>query len=107
VSQVEPKVVTEDVAIVLERVVRPGDDDGGEAVSLIAERADTSTRTVYRVLSSRPSDDDPIPSINLDLADRLVIAAGGHLSACRLKWPGEEVTPYLSGNVEELGKVLV
>lgn len=84
----EPKVLTEDVRAVLRRVIRPDDDDGG-GVAMIAERAETSTRTVYRVLSESHAD-----AISLDLADRLCLAAGSHVALCRLKWPDGEITPY-------------
>jgi hypothetical protein len=53
--------------------VRSGVDEGA-SVTLIAERAETSTRTVYRVLA------DHRPTISLDLADRLVLAAGAHIT---------------------------
>lgn len=84
----EPKVLTEDVRAVLRRVIRPDDDDGG-GVAMIAERAETSTRTVYRVLSENHAE-----AISLDLADRLCLAAGSHVALCRLKWPDGEVTSY-------------
>lgn len=87
----EPRVLTDDVKAVLRRVVRPGDEDGGEAVAMIAERAKVSTRTVYRVLNPDPGKE----TISLDLADRLCIAAGVHIAfSCRLRWPGGDVTPY-------------
>lgn len=58
-------------------------------MALIAERAQTSTRTVYRVLAGSTE------TISLDLADRLVLAADQHLATtCRLRWPDGEVTPY-------------
>ena len=84
----EPKVVTEDVRSILRRIIRPDDDDGG-SVQMIAERANTSTRTVYRVLSEGHAD-----AINLDLADRLCLAAGSHVALCRLKWPDGSITTY-------------
>ena len=84
----EPKVLTEDVRAILRRVIRPDDDDGG-GVAMVAERAQTSTRTVYRVLSPKHAD-----AISLDLADRLCLAAGSHVALCRLKWPDGEITPY-------------
>jgi hypothetical protein len=56
---------------------------------MIAERAETSTRTVYRVLSESHAE-----AISLDLADRLCLAAGSHVALCRLKWPDGEVTSY-------------
>lgn len=89
--EIEPRVVTADVAAVLSRVVQPAFDDAGDSVALIAEKADTSTRTVYRVLSVSTD------TLSLDLADRLVLAANSHLalSGCRLYWPDSgETTPY-------------
>lgn len=85
----EPKVLTEDVRAILRQVIRPGEDDDGGGVSMIAEKAHTSTRTVYRVLSEKHSE-----AISLDLADRLCLAAGSHVALCRLKWPDDSVTAY-------------
>lgn len=85
----EPKVVTSDVRSILTQVIRPGEDDDGGGVAMIAEKAHTSTRTVYRVLSKKHSD-----AISLDLADRLCLAAGSHVALCRLKWPDGRITPY-------------
>jgi hypothetical protein len=76
----EPRVLTSDVQRILRRVIRPGDEDGGESVALIAERARVSARTVYRVLNP----DESKPTISLGLADRLCVAADGHISQCRL-----------------------
>jgi hypothetical protein len=87
----EPRVVTADVQRVLARKIRPGDEDVGESVALIAERAGVSTRTVYRVLN--PSESKP--TISLDLADRLCIAAEAHVSGCRLQWPDGSITDYV------------
>lgn len=84
----EPRVVTEDVQAILRRRIRPGEDDGEASVLAVADKARVSTRTVYRVLQG---DKD---TIGLDLADRLVLAAGSHLSHCRLSWPSGAVTPY-------------
>jgi hypothetical protein len=80
--------MTSDVQAILRRVVRPSDDDGGDSVVMIAERAQTSTRTVYRVLAGTTE------TLSLDLADRLCLAADAHLALCRLKWPDGRVTPY-------------
>lgn len=86
----EPRVVTADVQEILHRVVRPGEDDGA-AVSMIAERARVSTRTVYRVLNP----DESKPTISLDLADRLCVACGVHMrQTCRLVWPDARITDY-------------
>lgn len=93
----EPRVLTADVKAVLRRVVRPDDEDGGEAVAMIAERAKVSTRTVYRVLNPDPQKE----TISLDLADRLCIAAGVHIAfSCRLQWPDGSITSY-SGPEED------
>lgn len=85
----EPKVLTSDVREILRQVIRPGEDDDGGGVAMIAEKADTSTRTVYRVLSENHTE-----AISLDLADRLCLAAGSHVALCRLRWPDGRVTPY-------------
>jgi hypothetical protein len=68
-------VLTEDVAAVVRRAVDP---DDGDTVKALAERAETSTRTIYRVLGHEKC------HLDLDLADRLVLAAGGNLNECRL-----------------------
>lgn len=64
----------------MRRVVRPDDPDDGEAVQQLAERANTSTRTVYRALSPPPWNPDKPHTISLDLADRLTLAAGHNLT---------------------------
>jgi hypothetical protein len=76
----EPRVVTEDVQQILRNVIRPGSEEGDASVALIAEKAGVSTRTVYRVLNP----DESKRTISLDLADRLCLAAGSHVSSCRL-----------------------
>lgn len=92
----EPRVVTADVQQILRAKVRPGDDEGGDSVTLIADRANVSARTVYRVLQGDK------PTLSLDLADHLVLAAGSHLAlgGVRLAWngwpePGGYITDYL------------
>lgn len=85
-AEIEPRVLTEDVQRVLRRII--GTDEDGESVTIVAEKAGTSTRTVYRVLARTTE------SIQLDLADRLCIAASAHLRECRLLWPGGLVTEY-------------
>lgn len=87
-TEKEPKVLTEDVQRILRRVVRPGDDDNGESVVMLAQRANTSARTIYRILSRNTE------ALNLDLADRCCLAANGHLMECRLVWPDGSVTEY-------------
>lgn len=84
----EPRVPTEDVRRVLSRIVQPGQESEGDSVATIAEKAETSTRTVYRVLAGTTK------TLSLDLADRLCIAADAHLSECRLQWPDGKITPY-------------
>lgn len=84
----EPKVVTADVQAILRRVIRPGDDDSGASVALIAERSKVSTRTVYRVLQGTTE------TISLDLADRLCLAAGAHLMQCRMRWKDGSTSSY-------------
>lgn len=85
----EPRVMTQDVQTILRRVVRPEDDDAGDSVIMLAQRAATSPRTVYRVLA-RTTD-----TISLDLADRLCLAASAHLMECRLVFGDGTIRPYL------------
>lgn len=87
--EVEPRVLTEDVQRILRRSVQPGNDDVGDSVTKIAKAADTSTRTVYRILAATTE------TISLDLADRVCLAADSHLSECRLQWPDGRVQEYL------------
>lgn len=79
----EPRVVTADVQEVLRACVRPNEDDGA-SVTLIAEKAGVSARTVYRVLQGDK------PTLSLDLGDKLCLAAGSHLALAgvRLAWSG-------------------
>jgi AraC-like DNA-binding protein len=86
----EPKVLTADVQKILREIVRPDSPDAGASVALIAQRADVSTRTVYRVLNPSP---DSV-SISMDLADRLCLAADSHLAHCRLVWPDGRIEAY-------------
>lgn len=88
----EPRVKASDVQQILKHVVERGDDGSGRSVSMIAERANVSTRTVYRVLQG----DENKPTISLRLADALVLAAGSHLAHCTLVWPDGTETPYVS-----------
>lgn len=61
------------VKAVLARATRRGEDS--ESVASIAERAGKSPRTIYRIMDTPDS-----KSFALDQADRLLLAAGGHLS---------------------------
>jgi hypothetical protein len=82
----EPRVLVEDV----QRILQAAITDDEHSVSMIAEGAGVSTRTVYRVLT--PPEDKV--AIGLDLADRLCVAAGSHLKNCRLITPGGEIVSY-------------
>lgn len=91
----EPKVVTTDVQRILKAYVKPENDDAGESVTLVAENAGVSTRTVYRVLNPKADEKTgEIPPIALSLADRLCLAANGHVSNCRLQYPDGTITSY-------------
>lgn len=81
--------MTTDVQLILRRVVKPDNDDVGDSVAKIAQAADTSTRTVYRVLAATSH------TLSLELADRLCLAADAHLSECRLEWPDGRIQGYL------------
>jgi hypothetical protein len=89
-------VVAEDVRRVLRAVVRPDDPDEGLAVQRLAERAETSTRTVYRCLNPKDREDGGPPTLKLDLADRLVMAAGRSLAeiGCRVVLPDGRTVEY-------------
>lgn len=86
----EPVVIAEDVRRLLHRTIRPDDPDVGEKVSLLSANADTSTRTVYRVLSGQHE------ALSLDLADRLTIACGYTLAEInvRVRLPSGRVVDY-------------
>ena len=86
----EPRVLTADVQEILRRRIRPGDEDAGESVARIAERAGVSTRTVYRVLNPAESK----PTISLELADDLVMAADSHLAHCRMVLSDGSIVDY-------------
>lgn len=88
-QEVEPRVLTEDVQTILRRVVRPDYEDEGESVALVAMKALTSTRTIYRILSRTTE------SISLDLADRCCIAADSQLMECRLLMADGSIQNYL------------
>lgn len=86
----EPRVRTADVRAILERVVRPGDEDAGVAVATIAEKAGVSPRTVYRVLNRAENKE----TISLDLADKLCLAAGSWVGHCRIIHSDGRVSDY-------------
>lgn len=76
-SPTEPRVITADVAKLLSDVI-DGDTGREQTIDLIADKADTSPRTVYRVLSLSTE------TISLDLADRLVLAVDQHILSCEV-----------------------
>lgn len=97
----EPRVMRAEIRRMLRGIIRPGDDDSGEAVTTVAERAKVSTRTVYRALADNEYDDEGNlvnESLTLDIADRLCRACGTHLAleGARLKWSDGSVSPYIS-----------
>lgn len=90
----EPKVLSEDVQTILRRIIRPGNEDDGESVSLIAHKAGVSPRTVYRALKPEPPKNGRPASMGLDLADRLCLAADDHVANCRLVLADGRIVPY-------------
>lgn len=90
----EPRILTEDIREVICTVIDPGNPDAGEAVINFADRAGTSTRTIYRVLSGTAGETTQPPSMLMEIADRLVIAAGRHLSECRALTASGDVVSY-------------
>jgi hypothetical protein len=91
----EPRVLAEDVREILTRLIDPANPDSGEAVQRFAERADQSTRTIYRVLSGQAGTSTEPASLALRVADQLVTAAGRHLGECRVLTAEGRVVPYL------------
>lgn len=87
-------MLTEDVRRVLRGVIDPDNPDHGEAVVDFSERSDTSTRTIYRVLNGTAGDGTSPPSLLMHRADRLVTAAGRHLSECRVLLAEGRIIPY-------------
>jgi hypothetical protein len=79
-KEIEPRVYTKDVRVLLARHIRPLEEDEGESVAIVAEKADTSTRTIYRILS------ESTETLSLSLADRCLVAVGEHISDCKLKY---------------------
>ncbi len=88
----EPRILARDVRRIICRVIDPDNPDNGEAVSNFAERAETSTRTIYRVLSGKAGLATEPPSLLLPVADRMVTAAGYHLSECDALVSGQIVS---------------
>jgi hypothetical protein len=74
--------------------INPDNPDYGEAVQEFADRAETSTRTVYRVLAGKAGKATSPATLLLDTADRLVTTAGRHLGECRALTPAGHVVDY-------------
>ena len=76
----EPRVKAADVVAILDRHLNFATHlQRGEAVEVLAERAGISTRTVYRILEGNRK------WLELDQADRLLLAAGSHINEVRLE----------------------
>jgi hypothetical protein len=90
----EPRILAEDVRRIICTVIDPENPDNGEAVANFAERAGTSTRSIYRILSRKAGTATKPPSLRLDTADRMVTAAGRHLSECAVLTDEGHVLPY-------------
>lgn len=84
VREPEPRIDHRDLRTTLEGAgfSRRGDD----SIARLAEASGLSTRTVYRALDPK-LDREPA---TLDTADRLLVAAGRHLSCCDAIWPDGE-----------------
>jgi hypothetical protein len=82
------------VRTILRRLINPDDPDYGESVQQFAERAQTSTRSVYRVLSGSSSSSTDPPTLLLETADRLLTAAGAHLNDTRVLTEDGRLIPY-------------
>jgi len=90
VSEVEPRVVAEDVATVLRPHVRP-DEEGRpskDSVKSLSKRSGVPSRTIQSILGVT------YKTTSLGHGDALCVAVGVHLSACRLAWPDGAVTAY-------------
>ncbi len=78
----EPSVATADVRGFLITRIKPDSPDAGESVAVVSERSGVSTRTIYRILKGEYD-----PQMELDVADRLLIACDGELWQCTVTWP--------------------
>lgn len=77
--ETEPRVVAEDVAAALRRGgVRDDLPGAGERRGAIADAAGVSAETLKRIEDGRTK------ILDLDRADRILVAAGGHIRECRL-----------------------
>lgn len=76
--ETEPRILAEDVQTVLVRALGRNEDERKESLPALAERAETTSRTVQRIINGQSQ------TVGLALADRLCIASGTHLSECRV-----------------------
>lgn len=74
----EPRVITDDVKRALNLAGITADKQNKGSVDRIARRVGVTPRTIYRVLECKTD------TIKLDLADRIMVALGRHVSECRL-----------------------
>lgn len=82
----EPSVWTADVRAALDQRIRPDSPDAGDSVVVVSERSQVSTRTIYRILKGEYD-----RLMELDMADRLLMAADGELWECHMEWPDGKV----------------
>lgn len=78
----EPRVLTEDLRAILLRELHTAedrDDKEGDSAALLAEKANTSARTINRILRLKTK------TVDLGLADRLLVATGHHLFEVRVQ----------------------
>jgi hypothetical protein len=82
-STTEPRVVAEDLIRLLNRAgyYAPRSGRDGEPLAPLAEQAETSTKTLSRLLRGGWE------TIDLGLADRICVAIGEHVGQCRLDPP--------------------
>lgn len=78
----EPSVWTADVRRALVKRIRPESPDAGDSVVVVSERSEVSTRTIYRILKGEYD-----RLMELDVADRLLIACDKELWECHLEFP--------------------
>jgi hypothetical protein len=77
--ETEPRVVASDVAAALRRAgIRDDIPSAGELRAAVAEGAGVSTETLKRIEDGRTK------ILDLDRADSILVACGGHISECEL-----------------------
>jgi hypothetical protein len=81
-------VLAEDLRGILLRELRTTgdpDDKEGDSTALLAEKAETSARTINRIIRGKTA------TVSLALADRLLVATGHHLFEVRLVFPDGKI----------------